>query len=330
MTGVCHPTTLRKPPIIWCLLGAIITLTFAAQADPWSFAVAGDDRTDPANSPDPTGINTAVFTNLLHVISARKPRFMLFTGDLVVGNNRGVAAKVEAQLKNWQAIVHATAPDLLILPVRGNHETKGDADGKIWLKLFKPGLDAAGVNYLPGEEGFSYTYSPPDHPEAEVIALDQFLPHHVHRVNLTQLDNALKSARDHKTAHVFVFAHEMAFTCGSHGDDENMGASPRQRDQFVNLLAGYGCDYFLAGHDHAYDWMVIQHPEWPAGRVLNQIVAGTAGAPFYDDNGYWGDHHGYNLARKEHAQDTHGYVWVTVDDSPFSNKVTCAFVPVKF
>jgi hypothetical protein len=74
--------------------------------------------------------------------------------------------------------------------------------------------------------------------------------------------------------------------------------------------------------------MLIHHPEWPADRVLNQIVAGTAGAPFYADKQYWGDPHGYILTRKEHRQNTHGYLWVTIDDRAATNQVSCVFVPV--
>ena len=70
-----------------------------------------------------------------------------------------------------------------------------------------------------------------------------------------------------------------------------MAAYPDERDKFVNLLQKYGCRFF-AGHDHTYDWMAIRHPNWPTNYVLNQIVCGTAGAPFYGDEGYFGNHHG--------------------------------------
>jgi hypothetical protein len=311
-----------------CLLAAFTLLAPRTPAAPWAFAVAGDDRTDPKNSPDPTGINTVVFKQLLHAVAARKPRFMLFTGDLVLGENEAINAGMETQMTNWLHLVKTEAPDLTILPVRGNHETKGDADGKLWLKYFKPVLDANGVVYFPLEEGFSYTYSPPDHPQTVVLAVDQYQPRQTHRVNLTQLDQALQTARGHQAAHVFVFSHEMAFTCGHHGDDDNLAAFPRQRDEFVNLLASHGCEYYFAGHDHLYDWMVIHHPAWPAGQVVNQIVAGTAGAPMYDGTNYFGDHHGYDLIRRDGRSNTHGYVWVTVDDAAVTNPVACAFVPL--
>jgi hypothetical protein len=303
-------------------------LVFAAGAEPWSFAVMGDDRDEPVLAPDPAGINTVVFKKLLHELVRQKPRFVLFTGDLVLGDNILTAATLETQFSNWQNLVKTEAPSLTILPVRGNHELKGDPQGKLWLKMFKPGLDANRVAYFPGEEGFSYSWSAPDHPEAVVMAVDQYQPDRIHRVNLTQLEQALQAARARKVAHIFVYAHEMAFTCAHHGDNDNMAAFPRQRDQFVDLLVSHGCEYFFAGHDHTYDWMLIQHPKWPAGRVLNQIVAGTAGAPLTLDAKYWGDHHGYQLTRLEHQQNTFGYLWVTLDDGAATNKVICKFTPL--
>lgn len=319
----------RKIVATLCLLGMLLGGTQRTPAEPWAFAVTGDDRTNPNDSPDPTSINTVIFKQLLHTIAARKPRFVLVTVDLVLGRNPVISADLATQFTNWLYFVKTEAPGLTILPVRGNHETKGDADGKLWLKYFKPYLDANQVTYFPQEEGFSYTYSPPDHPQTVVMAVDQYQAGQIHRVNLTQLDQALQTARSHQQTHVFVFSHEMAFTTGQHPDAENMAAFPRQRDEFINLLASHGCEYFFAGHDHFYDWMVIRNPKWPAGQVVNQIITGTAGAPMYDASlGYYGDHHGYDLIRKENQVETFGYMWITVDDSAPTNQVSCTFVPM--
>jgi hypothetical protein len=136
------------------------------------------------------------------------------------------------------------------------------------------------------------------------------------------LENVLKQAKANNASHIFVFAHEMAFTCASHPDSENMAAFPTERDKFLELLESYGCEYFFAGHDHTYDWMAIKHQNWPANYVLNQIVAGTAGAPFYADKTYVGDHHGYDLTRLDHKQNTYGYLLVTVNDKDMKVIVT--------
>jgi hypothetical protein len=309
-------------------------ISASASAGTWSFVVAGDGRTDPNSlftSPDPTGINTRAFTNLLCAInqSSPRPEFMLFTGDLINGADPRIHDSVAQQLEAWKGLVSKWTPNLMVLPVRGNHETDGDTDGKAWLTAFRSDLDRNGLAYFPGEEGFSYCYFPPQHSNVVVIALDQYQPAHVHRVNLVALENALKRAKARHVDHIFVFAHEMAFTCAGHPDGENMAAFPKERDRFLELLESYGCKYFFAGHDHTYDWMVIRHSHWPTDYALNQIVAGTAGATFYPDLGYYGDHHGYVLERKEHQQSTCGYLLVTVDDSAKTNRVSVTFKAIQ-
>ena len=170
----------------FALICAAALAAACAQADPWSFIVTGDGRTDPKHSPDPTGINTPALTNLLRAVTAMQPatKFMLFSGDLVLGAKSLPTTPIAQQFKAWQDIVKSEAPNLALLPVRGNHETSGDEDGATWKAMFNPMLAGNHVTYIPGEEGFSFYYSPPGHPEVMVIALDQFMPDNVHRVNL--------------------------------------------------------------------------------------------------------------------------------------------------
>jgi len=316
------------------LLVTLAATGVRSPASSWSFAVAGDDRTNvhpKVGAPDPTGIDRPVVKKLLRDVKRSRPDFLLFTGDLVCGENTKVTTKVADQLSAWTNLITTLAPHLAVYPVRGNHETYGDTNGVSWRNIIQPGLDAKNVTYLPGEAGFSYFFAAPGHPEVLVIALDQFIPGQVHRVNLDALENVLQQAATNQVKHVFIFSHEMAFTCTSHPDAENMAAFPDQRDQFVNLLERYGVEYFFAGHDHAYDWMAITHPHWPTNFVLNQIVAGTAGAPFYPDQTYFGNHHGYTLVRLDHKQNTYGYLLVKIDDHAGdpAKSVTVAFKTVK-
>jgi hypothetical protein len=301
------------------VVASLAALTFA---DKWSFVVAGDGRTND-RTPDPSGINLPIVNKLFQAIDAEHPRFLLWTGDLVHGEYGPVKTPIEQQFLTWKKATSALH-NVDLLPVRGNHETVGDADGSIWQRLIRPLMDSAHVSYLKGEEGFSYTYVPRGDPRMMIIALDEYV--HEHRVNLVELERALKRAKKGGFKNVFVFAHEMAFTCTSHGDNENLAKFKSERDQFLELLEMYGVRYFFAGHDHAYDWMTIKHPKWGKDYFLNQIVAGTAGAPFYDDKGYFGDHEDYVLTRKEHLDSTYGYMLVEVDDN---EKVTVTFKEVK-
>lgn len=312
------------------LISSPFTLDYAHAAS-WSFAVAGDDRTDVRQvSVDPTGIHTEVLKKLLQQIIQKKAEFLLFTGDLVYGENIRISAKIGEQFAAWKSLVKAEAPSLPTLPVRGNHELNGDPDGTAWLAAFKPDLDSNKVEYFTGAKGFSYSYSPPGHPEVAVIALDQFMPGMAHRVDLIGLEAALKKVQKNGVKHLFIFAHEMAFTCGMHPDADNMAAFPTDRDKFLELLRAYGCEYFFAGHDHLYDWMEIGNWRWPKEYHLNQIVAGTAGAPFYPDKTYCGDHDGYDLTRHEHLQNTYGYLLVTINDHSTGDEKSCSvnFEPI--
>lgn len=296
-----------------CIALASITL-----AQKWSFVVAGDGRTND-QTPDPTGINMPVVTKLFAAINAEHPKFLLWTGDLVHGEYGKVTVPIAQQLTTWKQSA-SVLENVAMLPVRGNHEGYGDSDGKIWQRLIRPFMDSAHVNYFKGEEGYSYSFTPRNDPKVVVIAVDQYV--HQHRVNLVELESALRKAKASGAKNIFVFAHEMAFTCTSHGDNENLAKFKDDRNKFLELLEMYGVRYFFAGHDHTYDWMEIKHPKWASNYVLNQIVAGTAGAPFYVDKGYFGDHDGYDLTRKEHKDGTFGYILVEIDAA---EKVTVTF-----
>src|SRR5579863_9804603 len=96
---------LKKLFAIW-LLVSMTVLSTVAFADTWSFVVAGDGRTDTRQTvPDPTGINTQVFKKIVQAIALKKPRFMLFTGDLVSGENASVHTKIAEQFSAWTTLV---------------------------------------------------------------------------------------------------------------------------------------------------------------------------------------------------------------------------------
>jgi len=312
-------------------LAVLLLLSPKLEANPWSFAVAGDDRTDVrAAKVDPTGIHSEILTKLMQSLSAQKPSFLLFTGDLVYGDSIRIAHAIAEQFTDWEKLVSMYAPDLVILPVRGNHETNGDPEGASWLKSFEPSLTKFGVCYFPGQKGFSYYYVVPEHPNTAVIALDQYNPAAPHQVDLKGLEAALKELKAKGVTNIFVYAHEEAFTSGCHPDADNMASHPTERDKFLELLRSYGCQYLFVGHDHFYDWMEIRNWRWPNDYALNQIVAGTAGAPFYPDKTYFGSHDGYDLVRLDHKQNTYGYLLVTVNDQNKEGKkpVDVTFVPI--
>jgi len=313
------------------LLALCLTGISRLGAATWSFAVAGDDRTDPRlEKVDPTGIHTEVLGRLLEQIDADKPEFLLFTGDLVYGENLRIPAKIAEQFAAWKKIAAEKAPSLKILPVRGNHETLGDPEGTAWVAAFEPALSSNGVAWFPGQKGFSYLWSPPGHPDTAVIALDQYNPVAPHQIDEKGLEEALSKARAAGVKHLFPFLHEEAFSAGCHADSDDMAAFPVARDKFLETLRENGIRWLFTGHDHFYDRMEIGNWRWPKDYVLRQVVAGTAGAPFYPDRTYFGNHDGYDLTRTDHHQNTYGWLRVTVNDDPKPGEepVTVEFVPL--
>ena len=310
------------------ILSVLLFSPLAARADTWRFVVMGDDRVDvkDANADNiKTGIHEKVLKPLLDAAAAEKPEFVLFTGDLVSGVAGKVTTPFDQQLIAWQGLVAGRG--LSFLPVRGNHETIAGAGNdalSIWKTWFTAFPDKpTGINFFPGEECLSYSYTAAKDPTVAVIGLDQYsTPHHV---NLDKLKERIESLEKSGVKTMFVFAHEMAFTCGSHPDADNMASDKKSRDDFMDLLQQHNIRFFFAGHDHMFDWMLIHKKTWPAGAEVHQIVGGTSGAPFYPDGGYTGDKD-FELTRIAHKdfQDgrpgsNYGYVVVEIKDGEIAS-----------
>ena len=92
-----------------------------------------------------------------------------------------------------------------------------------------------------------------------------------------------------------------------------MDADPVKRNAFWGSLINAGCRVFFCGHDHLYDHMLVTKAGSNPGPELHQIVAGTAGAPFYKQGDYTGKNEGWNLKRLKHIDNTYGYLVVEID-----------------
>lgn len=319
------------------LLPLLALLASAAPAEPWKFVVMGDGRMDvsshrPGDNPA-SGINEEALKELVQETLKQHPKFVLYTGDLVAGEyvRRGdgrpvpnpVTGSLSQQLSRWWELMKPLRDaGVVILPVRGNHELIVDKEratitdpAAVWKSAFLSYLrDEAKVSFLPGEEGFSYTYVPPFDATVKIIGLDDYTngPHAVHRPY-----SEIFSGTDAKNT--FVFDHEMAFTeQGPHPDGDALAAKPDERAQLLHEMAKHGVAYFFAGHDHLYDHMTITHPLWPKDFVMHQYVAGTAGAPFYnfiDQLPYGGNKGDFEVTRVAKADHKLGYLLVEVDDA---------------
>lgn len=286
--------------LLWWLL-----LPLGCSADRFTFVVAGDGRADSSKSrpEDRDGINLAITGEIAAEVLRENAKMLLWTGDLVVGSKD--AGTFERQLLRWRDVMEPLyRAKVAVLPVRGNHDAFSADSVSVWNRVFS-GPYALPRNGPAGEENLTFYFGKGS---VLVIGLDQYATPG-HRVNQAWLDAVL---RERAKPFVFAFAHEPAFMAGKHKD--TMEADLPARDAFVKSLLAAGSRVFFAGHDHFYDHMLIT-PDF------HQLVAGTAGAPFYGDAGYQQSGAGWTTRRIAHVDNTYGYLLVQVD----GNRATITF-----
>ena len=119
---------------------ALLALATLASADHFQFVVAGDGRSDPGAKPprpeDKNGVNTVITGEMAQAVIAEHAKFLLWTGDLVLGAP-GDSAKFEKMLLQWRSLMEPLyRKHIPVLACRGNHES-GSADGvAVWNKVF--------------------------------------------------------------------------------------------------------------------------------------------------------------------------------------------------
>jgi 3',5'-cyclic AMP phosphodiesterase CpdA len=250
-----------KTKIVLITLVLVAVTLCASAADSYKFIVTGDSRGDD------NGINLQIIQELVTAIIAEDADLVLFSGDLV---NDGTTP----QLQNWVAnfMVPLQNAGVMVYPCRGNHDLlSGDAP---WQIAF------AGTHLLPqngpaGELNMTYSFV---HKNALFIALDEYV--NFFKVNQAWLDDQLKS---NTMPHAFVFGHMPAFSV-DHPDC--LASLPADRDLFWNSLVSGGAYAYFCGHDHFYNHAEIQNAN---GTWIQQVVAGTAGAPTYNWDGTYGE-----------------------------------------
>ena len=296
-------------------LAAIIAPCALAQH--YSFIVTGDCRS--AGLPgrkgfDENGVNKTILKEQVNEIIRRKVRFVMVTGDLVLGytTEEGFRSQLEGWMSLFRPVYNA---GIHVYSVRGNHDAYSKNAMKVWNEIFK-GRYANPLNGPTGEENCTFAA----HEEnALILGLDDWAPHE-HSVNEGWLDRQLAANR---APHVFAMGHEMAFKDGHH--DDNLDNNEYARDAFVLSLNKGGAKVYFAGHDHFYDHMLISDPKDHPGVELDQLVVGTAGAPFYHGSDYNGHNGDWKLTPVKHIEDTYGYELVEINGL----KVTMHFMARK-
>jgi hypothetical protein len=304
--------------------------------EPLRIVVTGDGRAQyppaspyPLKSPrteDEDGINKVITQEIVRAVLHEKAKMLLWTGDLT-NVSEGDPATFERQLLAWRDLVKPLYDrGVTVLPVRGNHEVVWydpkdplphppardiPEAKKTWDKVFS-GRFALPGNGPDGEKNVTF-YDVRD--SMLVIGVDQY--ENPHSVNQPWLKRVLE---EQKRPFIFVYGHEPAFAASTnHKSEDTLAADLSKRNDFWESLINAGARAYFCGHDHFYDHMSIVRDGADPGPEMHQLIAGTAGAPFYDPANY-SSSPGWKLSSVHHVK-TYGYTVIEID----GNKATITF-----
>ncbi len=202
-------------------------------------------------------------------------------------------------------------------PVPGNHDYK---NGFLWFVV--GGHAGPYFDYFDSFEGQAgdrgdgwYRY---EHGGWDVYALNT---NHGKRVKheSRQWSWLQRSLRERPSTCSIAYVHHPRFSAGKHGDNDKMGDT-------WNLLAQYGVDILIAGHEHAYQSFHPQTADGVASAIgIRQFVVGTGGTHLVDKrrqtdgtlDKWTAEHHGV-LKLTLHPN---GYDWefITTDGSAWDS-----------
>jgi len=289
---------------------AFLVFVAGASADSWRFIVTGDGRSGGSRPEDHNGVNTVIMAELAKAMVGERPKFVLFSGDLIAGPKTD--AEMESQLTTWLGLMKPVYDaGIKVYNIRGNHEMHVPHPEDVWRKMFV-GPYAMPSNGPKGEEGMSFTVS---YDNVLVVGLDEFQSKQL-RVNQAWFDSVLKNKKEQ---HLFVFSHKMAFRSGHH--DDGMETDPASRDTLINSIIAAGGRTAFFGHDHLYDHKAFTAPGDSSEKTLHQFVIGTAGAPLVHGTDDPGNNGNWKVEKLKHIEDKYGYAVVEIDGP----KVTITF-----
>ncbi|HXI02560.1 MAG TPA: metallophosphoesterase [Candidatus Saccharimonadales bacterium] len=296
--------------VVSLLLAGTLAGAFASGGPPSHIAivVTGDGRADlhSERPEDRDCFNAQVAAEIRDATLREKANALLWSGDLASGTNSR-CPPLRKELESWVNVMEPLyKKKVMVLAVRGNHEAHSADSVKVWNEVF------SGPHRMPSTgpaEAKNLTYWVTIG-NVLILGIDQYAM----GTELSPVPWVRQTLEDHGQEHVFAFGHEPAFMSGAHKD--NLSANAKNRDEFIEALMDAGSQAYFAGHDHFYDHMIATDDQ---GRSIHQIVAGTAGAPEYDDRGYTQASPGWKTERVMHVPkengkgDVYGYVLVEVD-----------------
>jgi len=185
--------------------GSFRTAPAPGTATPFTFAVVGDSR------------DHLTWAELAHAILEKHPRFVITTGDSIVGGDSA------EQWRDYFVAARELFANTPIYAVQGNHDL-----GENYARFNPP--PSTGI----GPSTYAFTYG-----NAGFVALDSNTPDDsAQRAFVTHALGALSGGP------LFVFHHAPLYSCGIHGSDPQLQAAFQPLFEKARVTLDFG------GHDH--------------------------------------------------------------------------------
>lgn len=232
--------------------------TYREPRSPLHLAVLGDSRPEDG-VPQPV-----VFRQLMTTVS-QQAQAAVVLGDMVQLTPKKVRPITQGWVNEvYDAFLQAASPvmgSMPFMPVLGNHDAP-------WSEKAEAGFRSAFV--LP-QNGRSERYYSRDLAGVRLVVLDSEENFLFKKARLSdhQMAWLRRTLAGRSNQRCFVFLHRPLFG-GSHGDDFGNG-NPAQRDQLHALFRQYGVTAVFAGHDHRYDFRLVDG--------IPYVISGGAGSP---------------------------------------------------
>jgi Icc protein len=227
---------------------------------------------------DYNGVNKPALAKILQLIKglSPQPEYIITAGDLVGGADSDSAFL--SQLQSFKSIFTAYYPINKILPGFGNHEDIGETNNshdKIFQNFFNGFPETSSLSTY---DNTAYYL---DVGNVRLIMLNSDYQGQLHEIAGGQLDWFKNCMKTGNKMIKFAFVHEPPYPTGA-----NIGYSldvhPAQRDSFWQVIDNNNVMTLFCGHEHNYSRRIIDKSFSSLfTRPVNQVIAGTAGAPLY-------------------------------------------------
>lgn len=286
-----------------------------ASTTAWSFGVHGDTQwtglADDGRNPNTVAVD--VIHQLDQEMIAKGVKFVVAVGDVT---DNGSTLAIDTRATYAQELYNA---GIGFFPLRGNHESSQAAGvefQRVFPQTQNGGQNATPTNALittadaiqpPAVGGSAFSigsnFSSPDpfktgnlkglsysfdYNGARFMFLDQFTPTDnaaavKGRIDdqLPWIDAQLWTGNRPSNSHAFVFGHKGLVT--SNHTDVLFGNDPSQdssgQDTFINTLYNNNVRYYVGGHDHIHDRMLVANSK--GGNWITELVCASASSKFY-------------------------------------------------